>query len=758
MPASLKLSAACLVLATFIGCSEPDPAPSPPKEIRPVTATTQTGTVGQPVNGGVTVQIVDYSDRAMEGVKVGFSIIAGDGSLSSLLVVTDGEGLAHVNWTLGQTAGSNELVVSIFGLDPSQWKHFEAMAEPAAAVGLDVTPRVVRIQSSATGGSVAARPVDQYGNTRTGTPTYVSRNPAIVTVNSSGVITATEPNPNNRTGSTYIVATVGGFTDSAKVYTLSPTDPACTGITAMAPLNVGDVQVTGFIDNGICVPASAGEREYALVPFFDSPVPAAQTVFTVSAVNVKGTQFTSLGGQSVRALIPVAGDEVVAEANRAALDRRLRIAERREMTARAPGARQWFRSRGASNRANRAATVPNVGDQLEINVNPDSFCTYPLMRTGRVAAVTNKAVVVADVANPPGFSDAEYASLGATFDTLVFATNVTNFGAPTDIDGNGDRVVIFFTHAVNEEGQGILGYAYARDLLPKSGELGSCPGSNVAEMLYIYVPDPSNPIAEVKVNAVATIAHEFQHIINSARRLYINTNGAPAEERWLNEGLSHIAEELVFYRSSTLSPRQNIGSQVSLAAYQTAYFNFQRQNFIRYFRFMRNPGTQGPIGINDDDDDVETRGAIWSFLRYAADQRSNGNEPAFWQSIENSSSIGLQNLYDHVGADTRLLMRDWAISNFIDDLIPTDAKYTQPSWNLRQLPGFQPPVVMNLLPTGQTTPTSASTSVTLRALSSEFIRFGVSTNQEAYISATGFPATDNTPLPRRVLLAIVRTK
>jgi hypothetical protein len=102
-------------------------------------------------------------------------------------------------------------------------------------------------------------------------------------------------------------------------------------------------------------------------------------------------------------------------------------------------------------------------------------------------------------------------------------------------------------------------------------------------------------------------------------------------------------------------------------------------------------------------------------------------------------------------------MRDWALSNFLDDLVTTDAKYTQPSWNLRQIPGFQSPAVFNLVPTPQTSPTVSST-ITLSALSSQFVRFGVAANQEAYVSASGFPANTNTPLPRNVLLAIVRTK
>jgi hypothetical protein len=69
---------------------------------------------------------------------------------------------------------------------------------------------------------------------------------------------------------------------------------------------------------------------------------------------------------------------------------------------------------------------------------------------GKVVAITNKAVVIADTANPAGgFTDAEYQSIGVTFDTLVDPVDRAAFGAPSDIDNNG-RVLIFFTRAVNE--------------------------------------------------------------------------------------------------------------------------------------------------------------------------------------------------------------------------------------------------------------------------------------------------------------------
>ncbi|MEO5567525.1 MAG: hypothetical protein ABIR92_03490 [Gemmatimonadaceae bacterium] len=735
------------LLAAVFSCSEPAPAPSPPKALRPVTATDLTGTAGFPVSGGITVHVVDYSDRDVVGLKVGFSVVAGDGSVSQRLVVTDGAGRAHTEWTLGQTAGTNEVIASTFGVDSTT--RFAAVGSAGAAAALAINPKVLRIAPTSGGGQITATVVDQFGNPISGGNSFTSRNTAVVTVSSTGSVTAVNP----RGASTFIVATSQGFTDSAAVFTLSATDPPCTGITAMAALAIGEVNATGFVDNGICVPASAGEREYAIIPFFDTPVPTALTSITVNGFGVKRTAVITLGALRSRATLESSRDEAFVTAG-LALDRRLRVAERREMTGRGPAARDWYARSNASGRvATRAITVPTVGDQVQLNVNSTEFCGAPSMRTGRIAAVTTRAVVIADGANPAGgFTDADFAALGAAFDTLAYPSDVANFGTPTDIDNNA-RVVLFFTHAVNELGPGVLGFAYARDLLPKSGPLGACPGSNVAEMLYLPVPDASRSISTVTTDVYGTMAHEFQHVLNSARRLYINVDAAPAEELWLNEGLSHIAEELLFYKSTGLAPRQNLGFQLLSTANQQAYLYFLRQNFARYFRFTRFPDAQSPVGSSDVDDDLETRGAIWSFLRFAADQRFGGNEAAFWQSLVNSNSTGIQNLYEHVGVDTRALIRDWAISNFLDDLVPTNAKYAQLSWNLRQVPSFVSPVTFQL--TSQTVPSNPALTFTLRALSSAFVRFAVGTDQEAYVNVTG---PSGAQLPRTVLLAIVRTK
>jgi hypothetical protein len=734
----IALGATSLALA----CSDNITPIGPPKAIRPVTATTFTADAGSTIPGGVTVHVVDYADRSVSGIKVAFSIIAGDGSVTPRLDITDADGQAHAEWILGQTAGANEVLVSIQGTDSTA--SFSATGTPGPAVAMSITPHTLRMPVGTNSATVIGQVVDQYGNVITSGATYESRNPDVVTVNSTTGAVAVAP---TRGGTTYIVATGSSFKDSSYVVVLKTGDTPCTGITAMANLSVGQVMTTGFVDNGICVPAAAGGREYAIVPYYESAVPSAQTVVSVRAFGI--TAAGPLGAAN-----PVAARSVMAPVRAPApiaFHERLRRSELREIPSRTAAARQWYAGRTATEsgrRALRTAVVPAVGDQMQLNVNANDFCTNAMMRTGRVVAVTNRAVVVADVANPVGFTDAEYQAIGVNFDTLVYALDVANFGAPTDIDNNGGRIVLFFTHAVNEMGGGVLGYFYGRDLFPKSGPLGTCPGSNVAEIMYLLVPDPAGPNKTfVASNAVGTSAHEFQHLINGSRRLYVNTNAAPVEERWLNEGLSHIAEELLFYRASALTPRSNIGLQIFSPSIQPKYVDYQVNNSNRYREYVKAPDIESPVGVTEEDDDLATRGAIWSFLRYAADRRAPSNETAFWNSLANSNSTGMTNLYEIVGADTRTIMRDWALSVFLDDLVTTDPKYQQPSWNHRAVGGYTPD--------SRTLINNSLANFIIRAGGNVFARFGLAAGQEAFVSASG---ANNAPLPKYVLLALVRTK
>src|SRR5690606_30901546 len=207
------------------------------------------------------------------------------------------------------------------------------------------------------------------------------------------------------------------------------------------------------------------------------------------------------------------------------------------------------------------STAPTPGSTLILNVNPLRTCSDPWHREVRVAAVSERAVILHDQVNPAGgFTDAEYRQFAKLFDELVYPTVVENFGEPTDIDGNG-RILIVFTSAVNqmtgpEETEYVAGFFYARDLFPKSRTppLGSCAASNSAELIYMMTPDPGGAIHRnvrpkrfVAERTPSVLGHELQHLVSASRRLRVVGTGDWNEEFWLNEGLSHIAEELLFY-------------------------------------------------------------------------------------------------------------------------------------------------------------------------------------------------------------------
>src|SRR5205807_2203657 len=102
-----------------------------------------------------------------------------------------------------------------------------------------------------------------------------------------------------------------------------------------------------------------------------------------------------------------------------------------------------------------------------------------------------------------------------------------------------------YTRAVNEltpaGSSGVIeGFFNPRDLFPTAGNatIQGCSGSNFAEMFYLIVPDPNGTINgnkrsndQVQRFTIGTTAHEYQHLINAARRIYIN-NADDFEEVW----------------------------------------------------------------------------------------------------------------------------------------------------------------------------------------------------------------------------------
>ena len=410
-----------------------------------------------------------------------------------------------------------------------------------------------------------------------------------------------------------------------------------------------------------------------------------------------------------------------------------------------------------------AASAPAVGELVQVNATINSFCGSENVRSGRVAAVTERAVIITDVSNPEGgFTDDEYRDLGGMFDQLVYPVIAENFGAPSDIDDNGGRVVIFFTRVVNEltpSGAGwfIDGFYFWRDLLPKAGA-NPCPGSNEAELLYVWAPDPAGQInGNVRTKELVrrqlpfTLAFLSQYLVNFSRRVHVH-HASELEQTWLLNGLGRIASELVALRAAGLAPRQNITHEMLASQSSDDAAAMLRINLWQLRDYLANPAMESPYGPNT----LATVGAAWQLLRYIAD-RSSEPERTLWSALVNSPTSGAANLEAATGVEFGTLLRDWAIAQYTDDAgFPVSSTFQHPSWNFRSVlagltegGGF--PLLTQSLEGGPV-------SLTLVPGGAGYVRFGVGAGRTATIRVAPLDASAPATALSDITLAVVRTK
>jgi len=480
---------------------------------------------------------------------------------------------------------------------------------------------------------------------------------------------------------------------------------ACSsdGTSPNTGLDVGQsLKFTGAQD--VKLDGGANGAQYFVVLANNSTDPASSQSYTLVGNGIGGSAADFIPqDQSALSLSPFsrAGTTPTPDAS---FEARLRARERTMFSSRIPAARAWLAQRNASASSTtigsysitrRDGAVPagvKVGDTVTVNVNGNDACTNPDYRGARVAAIGTHSIVLADTSNPAGgFTDADYQRYATRFDTLVYPLDTDAFGVPSDIDQNG-HVVLVFTTAVNEltppnADSFVGGFTFARDLFPKVGtaRLPSCDASNEGEYFYLLTPDPqgvinNNPRSTGFVDTMTTavIAHEFQHLINSSRRMYVN-NANDFEDTWLDEGLAHIAEELLFYHEAGLGPKSNIDvSSIRASEQRRTAFNLDMVgNAGRYRSYLQKPSASSPYADNDS---LPTRGGAWDLLRYLADEHSANGDKVFYQLV-NTTLVGIANVQKVFGTAFPDYVRDWNVSHAVDDVAPVPAELTQPSWN-----------------------------------------------------------------------------
>jgi hypothetical protein len=392
---------------------------------------------------------------------------------------------------------------------------------------------------------------------------------------------------------------------------------------------------------------------YIVVPQFASSGSAASLQYTIGSEGPMASVSARLAGDEQSISLP------------ARFDRALRQAERELRPSSAA-----LRRQGASP-STIAAAVPPLNSTRSFNVLASIEPGEPtfVTTTARLRFAGANILLYIDEDTPAnGLTDQEIVALGTHFDRDLFEIGVANFGNVSDIDGD-ERVLVLLTPLVNQlteasscTSQGfITGFFFGLDLI--QGE----EGSNEAEVFYALVPDPNaqfscaHTAAQVKSIVPATFIHELQHMISFNEHVLVR-NGTP-EELWLNEGLSHMAEEVVAldYESRFPAPAGRTNPQ---QLFPDSAGPFITGNLINSYQYLANSHTVSATSLAGTGS-LSERGATWLFLRWLGDHKGN----AIFKRMVQTSQTGIANLEAQAGESFPALFGDFGVAVYTDSIV-----------------------------------------------------------------------------------------
>jgi len=392
-------------------------------------------------------------------------------------------------------------------------------------------------------------------------------------------------------------------------------------------------------------------------------------------------------GGSVATTTRMAGSQTVSPAVQ--LDNALRAIEHR-LAGHAARDASELRALRLSTQAVRGPSFQVVGSTRQFKVlsaipaNNQQQLTFATVTATLRFAGQNILIYVDQQApsGPNGFSDSVLTKLGTWFDRDLYPIGVSTFGAESDIDAN-DRVIILMTPVVNgltapTNCQVVIsGFFFGLDFTQD-------PNSNRGEVFYSLVPDPQGQfscprtVATVEGSTPPTFIHEFQHMISYNQHVIVR--GAPDEDAWLNEGLSHIAEEVVARYYDNKYPIRPEGRLFS----DTANI-FINNDLGNGYQFLESTPTTS-LTLFESTGTLEERGAAWLFLRWLADQKDS----TIFARLVQTNLTSVANVENVAAEPFPTLFGDWSIALWTDS-IPGHPRSSVPprnrfkSRNLRQI-------------------------------------------------------------------------
>jgi len=562
---------------------------------------------------------------------------------------------------------------------------------PTTVTAIVVTAPSPTMQVSTTM-TATAHLLNSKGDSITGkTPQWSTSSGTIATVDQNGVITAVSPG----------TATITASADNVKgTYPVIVDVDRCKNPLSMT---VGQVSIQSGPAAVSCITIAAATEASQLLFITANATPTSDDRQTFAVSFLPGTIASISPASSVVAsgMSPELRRLAESVAQRDAIETKIRRAERgilRTMLSRGVTPEATERAAVRAN-ASVSAVAVGVGDTITYrvpNVLVNDLCNNYATVRAVVKAVGKKGQIAQDITAPTnGFTAADFTAIATEFDDLIFKTDTSWFGAPTDINKDG-RITILYTPEVNKftprgATSYIGGFFWGGDLFTKADYTRfnmTCPQTNEQEIFYLLAADPGGTYGDARSTQLVrqatrgTIAHEFQHMINQGIRQF-NPAVTDFEEDWLNEGLSHFAEEAVGRASRGFTDFQSL-SAAEVRANADDFSAFFQQNLARFSTYLARPDTTSPISSRADKD-LPPRGAAWALLRYTADQFAPGNARALFRRLVAGPKTGVTNLVQASGVPFDQIIGGWLIANYTDNLpvANLDARYSYTSWNMR---------------------------------------------------------------------------
>ena len=449
--------------------------------------------------------------------------------------------------------------------------------------------------------------------------------------------------------------------------------PLCTSPTRLE-LAVAESRIIDPIAEASCLglPGGVEAREYLVVPYSGQGLEASAGVSGgYQLLAEPGSAATSQASARAALLSPLAHQRSGAD-----FHHQLRLAEAALARGPLPALNQV-----ASTRPARAVPAPGEEDQFRVCLN--GSCSSTASVTATVRYVGEEGVIYLDNDVPTGaeqFTQADLDQLGALFDDYLHPIDTAAFGEVSDIDGD-ERIAILITPRVNDlspdcsDGR-VVGYFYGGDLL------FSNPGSNQREVFFAFAPKPATATCNAVTRSSAlralppVLIHELQHMISFNQ--HVLKRGQSDEAVWLNEGLSHFAEEL----AQRLIPDERCPEA------PTCFSQFATGNVQNAYLFLEEPEETYLVAPSGAGPSISDRGAAWLFVRWLADHFGTGElGREVTRALLQRGTPGAPNVEGVTGQPFDRLVGEWLLANWLDNLegFPQTGRTHYRNWNFRSL-------------------------------------------------------------------------